>query len=77
MLLILAYSGPGQKGQHGMAAIKLESGTLRVAMPRQIGKYEIVRTLGQGAMGEVYLGLHPAMGRDVAIKTILPAAARG
>ena len=38
-----------------------------------IGKYEIVRLLGQGAMGEVYLGRDPGIGRDVAIKTIRPA----
>jgi serine/threonine-protein kinase len=46
-------------------------------MPDQIGKYRILRTLGQGAMGEVYLAHHPAIGRDVAIKTILPSAAKG
>jgi serine/threonine-protein kinase len=46
-------------------------------MPKQIGKYEILRTLGQGAMGEVYLAHHPAIGREVAIKTILPSAAKG
>jgi serine/threonine-protein kinase len=46
-------------------------------MPEQIGKYRILRTLGQGAMGEVYLAHHPAIGRDVAIKTILPSAAKG
>jgi serine/threonine-protein kinase len=46
-------------------------------MPEQIGKYHILRTLGQGAMGEVYLAHHPAIGRDVAIKTILPSAAKG
>jgi len=46
-------------------------------MAKQLGKYEITRTLGQGAMGEVYLAHHPAIGRDVAIKTILPSAARG
>ncbi|MGA2079367.1 MAG: serine/threonine-protein kinase [Holophaga sp.] len=46
-------------------------------MPKQIGKYEILRTLGQGAMGEVYLANHPVIGREVAIKTILPTAAKG
>jgi len=46
-------------------------------MAKQLGKYEIIRTLGQGAMGEVYLAQHPTIGREVAIKTILPSAARG
>ena len=46
-------------------------------MAKQIGKYEILRTLGQGAMGEVYLAHHPAIGREVAIKTILPNVAKG
>ena len=49
----------------------------QVGMTKQIGKYEIIRTLGQGAMGEVYLAHHPAIGREVAIKTILPSAAKG
>jgi serine/threonine-protein kinase len=46
-------------------------------MPKHIGKYEILRSLGQGAMGEVYLAHHSAIGREVAIKTILPSAAKG
>lgn len=44
---------------------------------KQLGKYEIIRLLGQGAMGEVYLAFHPAIGREVAVKTILPSAAKG
>ena len=48
-----------------------------VMMSKMLGKYEILRTLGQGAMGEVYLAHHPAIGREVAIKTILPSAAKG
>ncbi len=46
-------------------------------MFEKLGKFEIKRILGQGAMGEVYLGTDPAIGRDVAIKTILPTAASG
>jgi hypothetical protein len=40
-----------------------------------IGKYEILRLLGKGSMGEVYLGLDPSLGREVAIKTIQPGNA--
>jgi serine/threonine-protein kinase len=46
-------------------------------MFEKLGKFEIRRTLGQGAMGEVYLGVDPSIGREVAIKTILPSAAAG
>jgi serine/threonine-protein kinase len=42
-----------------------------------LGKFKIKRVLGNGAMGEVYLGEDPAIGREVAIKTILPSAAGG
>ena len=43
----------------------------------KLGKFEIKQVLGQGAMGEVYLGVDPSIGREVAIKTILPSAAAG
>ncbi len=39
-----------------------------------IGKYEVVRELGRGAMGIVYFGHDPFSGRDVAIKVALPEA---
>ncbi len=37
--------------------------------PKQLGRYEIVRVLGKGAMGVVYEGKDPNIGRRVAIKT--------
>ncbi len=40
------------------------------AAPARIGKYEILSTLGEGAMGIVYLGYDPFIDRRVAIKTI-------
>src|SRR5438067_9952328 len=38
---------------------------------KTLGRYNIERTIGKGAMGVVYEGLDPRLGRRVAIKTIL------
>jgi serine/threonine-protein kinase len=39
-------------------------------MPVRLGKYELVRELGAGAMGVVYLAYDAAIDRQVAVKTI-------
>jgi serine/threonine-protein kinase len=44
------------------------------ALPRNIGRYEIDRVLGEGAMGVVYEGNDTRLHRKVAIKTILKSA---
>jgi serine/threonine protein kinase len=36
-------------------------------VPECIGKYEIIRDLGKGSSGRVYLSHDPYYGRDVAI----------
>ena len=52
------------------------SATHSLVMPSQelnkpiLGRYEIERELGRGAMGVVYLGLDPKISRRVAIKTL-------
>lgn len=43
-------------------------------LPRRIGKFEILERLGEGAMGEVSLARDTVLGREVALKTIHPAA---
>ena len=43
----------------------------------KLGKYQIRRTLGKGAMGVVYEGFDPVIERRVAIKTILPSQLGG
>jgi serine/threonine-protein kinase len=41
-----------------------------VSIPARLGKYDIQRELGQGAMGIVYEGRDPVIDRRVAIKTL-------
>ncbi len=53
------------------AAAPLRFGDTRPNLERAtLGRYRIERELGRGAMGAVYLGLDPQIGRQVAIKTM-------
>jgi eukaryotic-like serine/threonine-protein kinase len=45
-------------------------GKVMSASPERIGRYQIKRSLGQGAMGTVYEALDPLIERVVAVKTI-------
>lgn len=46
-------------------------------MRERLGKFEVIRLLGKGAMGEVYLGRDPSLGREVALKVITSGSAFG
>jgi serine/threonine-protein kinase len=47
-----------------------KGGTARFALKPTLGRYEIEKELGRGAMGIVYLGRDPKINRQVAIKTL-------
>lgn len=40
--------------------------------PQNLGKYQVIKKLGQGATSTVYLGYDPFAGREVAIKVLKP-----
>jgi serine/threonine-protein kinase len=37
-----------------------------------VGEYEVQAQIGEGAMGTVYSGVHPLIGKRVAIKVLKP-----
>jgi serine/threonine-protein kinase len=45
-----------------------------VSAPSSIGRYQVLREIGRGAMGIVYEARDPALDRTVALKVIQPAA---
>ena len=36
----------------------------------KVGPYEVLGLLGEGGMGQVYRGLDPRLGREIAIKVL-------
>jgi CHASE2 domain-containing sensor protein len=57
----------GGGGTHPGGTMLMEGGNVEKPM---LGRYQVERELGKGAMGVVYLGKDPKIGRVVAIKTM-------
>jgi eukaryotic-like serine/threonine-protein kinase len=50
-------------------------GVVDLPVGARIGGYEVVRRLGTGGMGSVYVARHPNLPKDVALKVLGPAYA--
>ncbi|HJW09733.1 MAG TPA: serine/threonine-protein kinase, partial [Holophagaceae bacterium] len=48
-----------------------------ITPPKRLGRFEILRPLGEGGMGQVYLAKDPTIGREVAIKVINTELVKG
>ena len=59
--------GGGGGGGGANSTLVMDSGDVEKPM---LGRYEVQKELGKGAMGVVYLGKDPKIGREVAIKTM-------
>jgi serine/threonine-protein kinase len=53
-------------------AMNQETDLSKLPCPEAIGPYAIIRTIGRGGMGEVYLAKDPSCGRELALKRIRP-----
>jgi serine/threonine-protein kinase len=78
--MVAASQGPGQAGQEGSAVSSSSPGNAFAApkIGATLGRYEIVGTLGHGAMATVFRARDTQLGRDVALKVMsMVHAARG
>jgi serine/threonine-protein kinase len=53
-----------------LEAGRLQPRTSRGSHPVSIGRYQVVRLIGRGGMGEVYLARDPVLDRELAVKLI-------
>ncbi|MBI5968609.1 MAG: CHASE2 domain-containing protein [Deltaproteobacteria bacterium] len=69
-VLEIGYTGIPDKGQGPLLEAEPTVGREVGGVAQKIGRYEILRELGHGAMGVVFKGRDPIIDRLVAIKTI-------
>jgi serine/threonine protein kinase len=59
----------------GAAEIRDSQRPRRGSHPEKIGRYPVLRRLGRGAQADVFLALHPTLGREVVVKWARTAVA--
>src|SRR5271166_3408081 len=74
MLIVILSVLPDRKRSSDVGVGGRVVGELQPGDPQTIGPYRMVGRLGQGGMGQVFLGVSPG-GRPVAVKAIRPELA--
>jgi eukaryotic-like serine/threonine-protein kinase len=64
-----------QEGATPLQTLQSLPAKLEEPMPTKLGIYTIIKKVGEGAMGSVYLGKDPRLNREVAIKVMKPELA--
>jgi tRNA A-37 threonylcarbamoyl transferase component Bud32/predicted hydrocarbon binding protein len=73
--LVFTPSTAGAPPDEAAATVLFAEDSLRNRLPTTIGGYKVLESIGQGAMGQVYLAEDAALGRRVAIKVMHPSRA--
>src|SRR5207302_8803961 len=63
--------GPPDREEQGLT-VPLHDVKRDEMIGRVVGSWRVVKLLGEGGMGSVYMGEHPAIGSKVAIKILHP-----